>query len=117
MRQLTKITDSKVTQSSSSYSSFSKKTYSIGKSASSKFIPSSAPTTPSSYWPSSKFNLQKSQSITDVVESSRGFKPSDRRDPHKNEFLQSLTQRVFKVGLVSESNDFILNNKLILYSI
>lgn len=102
MRQLTKITDSR--QSSSSYSSFSKKSYSIGKSASSKFVPSSAPSTPSSYWPTSTFSLKKSQSITDLIESSPGLKPSDRKDPRKREFLQSLTKRVFKIGLVSVSN-------------
>lgn len=99
MRQLGKITDS-VTQSSSSYSTFTKKSYSIGKSASSKFLPSSVPSTPTGQWPPRKFSLQKSQSITEVVES-RGLKPSDRNDPHKREFLKSLTEKVFKVGSVS----------------
>lgn len=106
MRELTKITDS-VTQKSSSYSSFTKRSYSIEKSASSRYVPSSALSTPSAHWPHSKFGLKKSQSITDVVESSRGLKPSDRKDPQKREFLQSLTQRVFKVGLVSQETIFI----------
>lgn len=64
----------------------------------------STPTSPS--WPSSKpgFGLKKSMSTTEVaevIETGRGFKPSDRQDPQKKEFLTDLTKRVFKVGLVS----------------
>lgn len=95
MRQIHNLSVTKKSSSNTSYSN-----YSLNRSCSSHHI--SAPTTPS-YWPNSPVNygLQKSQSITDVIESERGFKPSDRNDPSKRDFLTSLTKRVFKVGLVS----------------
>ncbi|KAJ8919944.1 hypothetical protein NQ315_006473 [Exocentrus adspersus] len=95
MRLLSKIVDSKT---ENSYS-VTKKTVTLTKSSSSKHVPSSLPGTPSGHFPPTGFGLQKSQSITEVVESARGFKPSDRNDPSKRDFLHSLTQRVFKVGL------------------
>lgn len=103
MRQIYKLsttTTSKKTASSS---------YALSKSVSSHQI-KSVPTTPN-YWPSpaTGFGLQKSLSTTDVIESDRGFKPSDRKDPQKKEFLTSLTKRVFKVGMVSFAFLF-LNN-------
>ncbi|ENN81839.1 hypothetical protein YQE_01778, partial [Dendroctonus ponderosae] len=100
MRLLSKVVDSKSTQNSSSYS-VSKKSYSVSKSSSSsKFLPSSTASTPTGQWPSKPFSqIQRSQSITEVIESNRGFKPSDTSDPSKRDFLTSLTKRVFKVGL------------------
>ncbi|XP_063919964.1 uncharacterized protein LOC135134972 isoform X4 [Zophobas morio] len=92
MRLLNKIVDSR---SESMYSMTKKTSYNLAKSATARFIPSSEPTS----WPKSNFLLQKSHSTSGVVESERGFKPSDRKDPQKREFLQNLTQRVFKVGL------------------
>lgn len=95
MRQIHKMT---MSQRSNSYNN-----YSLSKSYSSHQL--SAPCTPN-YWPSSNpcnYPLQKSQTITSMIESNRGFKPSDRKDPAKREFLTSLTQKVFKVGLVSVS--------------
>lgn len=100
MRLLTKIVD---TKSENMISMSEKTSYSLTKSATTRFMPSSVPSTPiASGWPqpNSNFLLQKSFSSTNV-ESERGFKPSDRRDPQKNEFLKSLTRRVFKVGSVS----------------
>lgn len=87
MRLLTKIIDSKKETQSS---------YAISKSASSKVLFS----TPSSGSSSSAFSLQKSFSSSEI-DDKRGFKPSDRSDPAKRKFLQNLTQKVFKVGLVS----------------
>lgn len=94
MRQIHKMTMSQKS-TSNSYSN-----YSLNKSFSSHQM--SAPTTPT-YWPKSSRNytLQKSQSISEIIESQRGFKPSDRKDPAKREFLTNLTNKVFKVGLVS----------------
>lgn len=92
MRQI--ITTKK---SSSSYSSSN----SVGRS-NSVHLPS-APTTPSLNVPSTNYGLQRSFSsneVAEVIETGRGFKPSDRSDPRKNQFLTDLTKRVFKVGLV-----------------
>lgn len=96
MRQIHKMTLSQKS-AQNSYNN-----YSLNKSYSSHQI-SSLPCTPTNYWPSTQRNypLQKSQSITEMIESQRGFKPSDRKDPAKREFLTRLTERVFKVGLVS----------------
>lgn len=82
----------------SSYSMTS--SYSVNKSRSTYNV--SAPSTPS-FWPAPgmQFGLRKSMSQTEVIESQRGFKPSDIRDPQKREFLNHLTKRVFKVGMVS----------------
>lgn len=96
MRLINKIVDSSTT---SSYS-MTKKSYNVTKSSSSRIIPSSVPSTPTSSWPPNVQQLRKSQSISDVIESERGFKPSDRKDPNKRAFLNNLTQRVFKVNLV-----------------
>lgn len=99
MRLISKVVDSKSTQNSSTYS-VTKKSYSFTKSASSsKFPQSSTPSTPSGNWPPRQ--LKRSQSITELIESNRCFKPSDTTDPGKKAFLTNLTQRVFKVGLVS----------------
>lgn len=46
-----------------------------------------------------------SNEVNKVIETGRGFKPSDRQDPQKREFLTDLTKRVFKVGLVSCRRD------------
>lgn len=81
MRLLSKIIDSKTETRSS---------YAISKSSSSKVLFSS---------PSGR-SLQKSLSVSEI-DDKRGFKPSDRNDPAKRRFLQNLTQKVFKVGLVS----------------
>lgn len=88
MRLISKVVDSKSTQNSSTYT-VTKKSYSLTKSSSSS--KSLAPPRP----------LKRSQSITEVIESNRCFKPSDTTDPGKKAFLTNLTQRVFKVGLVS----------------
>ena len=73
--------------------------------------------TDTTFWPTPalQFGLKRSQSITDIVESQRGFKPSDRNDPSKREFLTNLTKRVFKVGLVSypEYHDVILKTEIV----
>ncbi|XP_044751639.1 uncharacterized protein LOC123311634 isoform X2 [Coccinella septempunctata] len=45
------------------------------------------------------YNLRRSKTVSCVIDTQRGFKPSDSRDPVKREFLTSLTKRVFKVGL------------------
>lgn len=82
MRLLTKIIDSKTE---------TQRSYAISKSASSKVLFST---------PSSAFSLQKSLSVSEI-DDKRGFKPSDRNDPAKRKFLQNLTQKVFKIGLVS----------------
>lgn len=100
MRQINQVSVSTKT-SRSSYSQNSG--YSLNRSNSNTFIPST-PTKPS--WPSGKpnFGLKKSMSVTEVaevLETGRCFKPSDRQDPQKREFLTDLTKRVFKVGLVS----------------
>lgn len=88
MRLISKVVDSKSTQNSSTYT-VTKKSYSLTKSSSSS--KSLAPPR----------QLKRSQSITEVIESNRCFKPSDTTDPGKKAFLTNLTQRVFKVGLVS----------------
>ncbi|CAH1967642.1 unnamed protein product [Acanthoscelides obtectus] len=54
--------------------------------------------TTSKNWPPDKYG-GSGDSVADSIESSRGFKPSDVNDPHKREFLTSLTQKVFKVGV------------------
>lgn len=94
MRLISKVVDSKSTQNSSTYS-VTKKSYSFTKSASS----SKFPQTPSGNWDPRQ--LKRSQSITELLESNRCFKPSDTTDPGKKAFLTNLTKKVFKVGLVS----------------
>lgn len=49
--------------------------------------------------------------VAKVIETGRGFKPSDRQDPQKREFLTDLTKRVFKVGLVSFSISCVVRRK------
>ncbi|PSN50456.1 hypothetical protein C0J52_04967 [Blattella germanica] len=45
--------------------------------------------------------LRKSHSTSNcVIVSKRGFKPSDRYDPHKKEFLTNLTQKMWRLSLV-----------------
>lgn len=108
MRQINQVSLSTKT-STSSYSVNSG--YGLARSNSNVFAPST-PSTPS--WPSAKppFGLQRSMSsagVAQVIETGRGFKPSDRRDPQKCEFLTDLTKRVFKVGLVSFSVKDVVN--------
>nr|CAD7204877.1 unnamed protein product [Timema douglasi] len=46
-------------------------------------------------------SLRKSQSTSNcVIISKRGFKPSDRFDPHKREFLTTLSSRLLHISLV-----------------
>lgn len=61
------------------------------------------PTSPApGFWPAgSDYSLKKSFSTNSVIETGRGFKPSDIRDPSKREFLTNLTHRIWKVGSVS----------------
>lgn len=54
--------------------------------------------------PSQRVNLQKSHS--DIV-SERGFRPSDRYDSTKKEFLTSLSQKIWRASL--ESNGITIN--------
>jgi hypothetical protein len=45
--------------------------------------------------------LRKSHSTSScVVINKRGFKPSDRYDPHKREFLTTLTHKLWHISLV-----------------
>jgi hypothetical protein len=45
--------------------------------------------------------LRKSQSASNcVIVNKRGFKPSDRYDPHKREFLTTLTHKLWHISLV-----------------
>lgn len=95
MREIPNYSRSKSTAAPSTNRSFvplnrSKSTYNV-----------SAPATPN-FWPTPalQYGLRRSSS-SNVIESQRGFKPSDRKDPTKREFLADLTKRVFKVGLVS----------------
>lgn len=46
--------------------------------------------------------LQRSVSADNVVIRSRGYKPSDRHDPVKRNFLENLTSRILHFGMVSE---------------
>lgn len=45
--------------------------------------------------------LQKSASANSVIETKSGFKPSDRCDPRKREFLTSLSKKIWHYDLVS----------------
>lgn len=45
--------------------------------------------------------LQRSVSADDVVIRSRGYKPSDRHDPIKRNFLENLTSKILHFGMVS----------------
>lgn len=45
--------------------------------------------------------LQRSVSADNVVIRSRGYKPSDRHDPVKRNFLENLTSRILHVDMVS----------------
>lgn len=100
MRLINKIVDSSTT--STSYSR-TRKSYNVTKCSSTRYVPSSVPSTPTSSWPPKiPHQLRKSQSISDVIDSQRGLKPSDIKDPNKRAFLNSLTQQVFKVRLVSD---------------
>ncbi|KAK9880848.1 hypothetical protein WA026_013173 [Henosepilachna vigintioctopunctata] len=95
MRLISKTVDSKNLQNT--YASTS---YSISKCESSRSMRSSDLTTPTS-WYSHNVNqgLQKSKTTSCVIETKRGFKPSDFKDPDKKEFLTNLTRRVFKIGM------------------
>lgn len=50
-------------------------------------------------------NLQRSVSADNVVIRSRGFKPSDRHDPAKRNFLESLTSKILHFEMVSLSRE------------
>lgn len=100
MRQINKLSLS--TKASSSSYSVSSNGFSLNRSNSTHNLPST-PATPS-LKPTSNFGLQRSVSsneVADVIETGRGFKPSDVQDTQKKQFLTDLTKRVFKVGLVS----------------
>lgn len=46
--------------------------------------------------------LKKSCSSNNVeVLTKRGFKPSDRRDPHKRQFLMNLSKQIWHYNVVS----------------
>ena len=45
--------------------------------------------------------LQRSVSADNVVIRSRGYKPSDRHDPVKRNFLENLTSKILHFGMVS----------------
>lgn len=51
-------------------------------------------------WPPHQQSIRKSFSTNSVIETKRGFKPSDVRDPNKREFLTNLTQKIWKLGPV-----------------
>ncbi|XP_063226408.1 uncharacterized protein LOC134533095 [Bacillus rossius redtenbacheri] len=47
------------------------------------------------------YSLRKSHTTGHcVIVSKRGFKPSDRFDPHKREFLTTLTNKLLHISLV-----------------
>lgn len=46
--------------------------------------------------------IQKSASASGIVESGRGFKPSDRYDLSKREFLTALSEKIWHVSSVSK---------------
>lgn len=50
---------------------------------------------------SEKNYLQRSVSADNVVIRSRGYKPSDRHDPVKRNFLENLTSRILHFDMVS----------------
>lgn len=50
--------------------------------------------------------LQRSVSADNVVIHSRGYKPSDRHDPVKRNFLENLTSKILHFDMVS-TNDLI----------
>jgi hypothetical protein len=53
------------------------------------------------YQQQSSNTLRKSHSTSNcVIVSKRGFKPSDRYDPHKREFLTTLTHKLLHLSLV-----------------
>lgn len=96
INQLTSVTTQKSTTTTSTAGSFTIRSgHGLNRSSSGLF-PAPAPAT--------GYGLRRSASggeVTEVIETGRGFRPSDRKDPHKREFLTDLTKRVFKVGLVS----------------
>lgn len=55
-----------------------------------------------------KIPIQKSASASGIIESNRGFKPSDRHDPRKREFLTALSQKIWHVSSVSFPSFFFL---------
>lgn len=65
-------------------------------------------------WPAlgQRQGIQKSFSTNCVIETKRGFKPSDIRDPTKKQFLTDLTQRIWKFGPVSQNIFLAVNVKL-----
>lgn len=103
MKQVRQQLSTSSSKSAYSFSNSSSKSYGLVRSNSGLFgAPSTTPsTTPK--WAVSAANrgLRKSASTTEVIETGRGFLPSDRQDPQKREFLTDLTKRVFKVGMVS----------------
>ncbi|KAK6633789.1 hypothetical protein RUM44_004396 [Polyplax serrata] len=55
--------------------------------------------------------IQKSASASGIVESGRGFKPSDRYDLSKREFLTALSEKIWHVSS-SEVSDFLSSDHL-----
>lgn len=89
----------------STTTSSSSSMYSINRSVSQQHVGPSSPGF--GKWPpgSQNYSLKKSLSANSVVETGRGFKPSDMKDPSKREFLTNLTHRIWKVGVsVSVTN-------------
>lgn len=90
---------SNLTKNTSMYS-VKKTNYSMSKSASSHHVIQSNNRT--KCWPPHGLEqgLRKSYSTNCVIETTRGFKPSDVRDPNKREFLTNLTHKIWKFGPV-----------------
>lgn len=81
-------------------STSSSSAYTLNRSASSQHMGPSKSL--HGFWPPNtggNYSLKKCFSTNSVVETSRGFKPSDMRDPGKKEFLTHLTKRIWKVGV------------------
>lgn len=103
MNQMNSYHSSKLTRNTSSSYSVKKTSnvFAVNKSASSHQIVQGGNKT--KCWPPHGLNqgLQKSFSTNCVIETKRGFKPSDIRDPNKKQFLTNLTHQIWKVVPVS----------------
>lgn len=49
----------------------------------------------------SRMPIQKSASASGIIESGRGFKPSDMFDPRKKEFMTNLSHKLLHLSKVS----------------
>lgn len=70
--------------------------FAVNKSASSHHVLQNS----NRFWPPHGKSIRKSFSTNSVIETKRGFKPSDVKDPNKKEFLTNLTQKIWKLGPV-----------------